>query len=103
MKKQKSGFLRSMSYMTASVGLFILSLGLTVFLIVRAVLTEGAISRTEGILGTVALIASAAVFIIPLYGHFIVRMDGKADWRVGAALNGIMMLLLIFLYFLGIS
>ena len=103
MKDRKRGGFRSLSYMTVSLGLFAISLGLTVFLIVRSVLTEGGLGRTEGILGAAALLASAAGWIIPLYGHFIVRMDGKADWRIGTLLNGLLMLILVFLYFLGIS
>ena len=105
MKKNKSGKggLRSLSYMTVSISLFCLSLVLTAVLMVRSALTAGGLGRTEGILGTVALIASVVGFIVPLYGHFIVRMDGKGDWRVGTLLNGILMLFLIFLYFLGIS
>ena len=100
--KQK-GSLRSLSYMTVSVSLFILSLVLTVLLIIRTAVTAGGLGRTESILGAAALIASIAGWIIPLYGHFIVRMDGKGDWRVGTVMNGILMLFLIFLYFLGIS
>ena len=105
MKKNANGKggLRSLSYMTVSVGLFVISFVLTAVLIVRSALTAGGLGRVEGILGAVALIASAAGFIVPLYGHFIVRIDGKGDWRVGTALNGLLTLFLIFLYFLGIS
>ena len=105
MKKSTNGKggIRSLSYMTVSVSLFILSLVLTAVLMVRSALTAGGLGRTEGLLGTVALAASIAGFVIPLYGHFIVRIDGKGDWRVGTFLNGILMLFLVFLYFLGIS
>ena len=92
-----------MTYMTASMILFAVSLVLTVFLIIRSVMTAGSLGKTESILGAAALLASAAGWIIPLYGHFIVRMDGKADWRAGTLLNGTLMLLLVFFYFLGIS
>ena len=104
MKKRKSGDgLRSLSYMAVSLGLFFLSLAVTVFLLIRSVLTEGNLSKAESILGTAALAASIAGFVIALYGHFIVRIDGKGDWRIGAALNGLMMLFLVFVYFLGVS
>ena len=103
MKDRTRGGLRSLSYMTVSVSLFILSLGLTLFLLIRSVITAGSLGRTEGILGAAALLASAAGWIVPLYGHFIVRIDGKADWRIGALMNGVLMLFLVFLYFLGIS
>ena len=88
--------------MTASLILFVLSFVLAAVLILRAVLTNGELSSLEGILGIFALVFSAAGFIIPLYGHFIVRIDSRADWRIGAALNGLLMLFLVFLYFLGI-
>ena len=103
MKDRKRGGLRSLSYMTVSVSLFVLSLCLTVFLIVRSAFTAGGLGKTEGVLGAVALLASAAGWIVPLYGHFIVRIDGKGDWRIGTLLNGMLTLFLVFLYFLGIS
>lgn len=104
MKKQKSGaILRSMSYMTASLILFVAAFAISVYLIVRSVVTGGSITAFEGILGIFALLFSISGFIVPLYGHFIVRIDSKADWRIGAALNGLLMLFLVFLYFLGIQ
>ncbi len=104
MKKTQNsgGFFRSLSYMTVSLILFALSFILTAVLIVRAALTNGRITAAEGILGITALICSVLGFIVPLYGHFIVRIDSKADWRIGAAANGLLMLILVFLYFLGV-
>lgn len=101
--KNKNRRLRSLSYMTVSLGLFFLSLILSAVLIVRAVLTDGGLGRADAVLGTLALAAVIAGFIVPLYGHFIVRIDGKANWRLGVLLNGVLMLFLVFLYFLGIS
>lgn len=104
MKKGKSGgILRSMSYMTASLILFIAAVVITAYLMIRAVVSGGSLTALEGILGIIALLFSVSGFVVPLYGHFIVRIDSKADWRIGAALNGILMLFLVFLYFLGIQ
>ncbi len=97
-----SGFFRSLSYMTASAALFAVSFVLTAVLLVRAVRSAGGLGTAEGLLGIAALVAAAAGFVIPLYGHFIVREDGRADWRIGCALNGLMLLVLVWLYFLGI-
>ena len=93
--KNKNRRLRSLSYMTVSLGLFFLSLILSAVLIVRAVLTDGGLGSADAVLGTLALAAVIA--------GFIVRIDGKADWRLGVLLNGVLMLFLVFLYFLGIS
>ena len=101
--RREKGGVRSLSYMTVSVALFILGLVITAALLVRSAVTDGGLGRISGILGTVALAAAIAGFAVPLYGHFIVRMDGKGDWRVGTVLNGLLMLFLVFLYFLGIS
>ncbi|MBQ5953245.1 MAG: hypothetical protein IJL47_04295 [Lachnospiraceae bacterium] len=102
MLKKIGEFFRSLSYMTAAVLLFLAAFGLTVFVFVRAVTTGGNIGRLESALCLLSLIFAAAGVVIPLYGHFIVRVDGKADWRVGVAMNGLLLLALIFLYFLGI-
>ena len=102
-KPGEKGGIRSLSYMTVSVSLFVLSLVLTAVLIVRSAMTAGELGKAGGILGTVALAAAAAGFVVPLYGHFIVRMDGRGDWRIGTVLNGLLTLFLVFLYFLGIS
>ena len=96
------GGLRSLSYMTVAVALFVIAFGLTVFVLLRAVLSGGNAGRLEGICGIAAIVCSAAGFVVPLYGHFIVRMDGKADWRLGVVLNGLLLFFLIFLYFSGI-
>ena len=102
-RTEKKRGIRSLSYMTVSIGLFLVSLAITVFLLVRSALTAGGLGKAEGVLGILALAAGVIGFIAPLYGHFIVRIDGRGDWRVGAVLNGLMTLLLTFLYFLGIQ
>ena len=104
MKKttNRGGFFRSLSYMTVSAVLFVLALFLTVFLLWTAVSTQGSVGTAEGIMGIAALLFAACGFVVPLYGHFIVRIDSKADWRIGAGLNGLLLLFLVFLYFLGI-
>lgn len=101
-KKSTGGFIRSLSYMTASLVLFVLSFGVSVFLLIRAAGSGGAASAAAGAMGIAALVCSAAGFVIALYGHFIVRIDTKTDWRLGVILNGLLTLFLIFLYFLGI-
>ena len=101
--RREKGGVRSLSYMTVSVALFVLGFVITAVLLVLSAVTAGGLGRISGILGTVALAAAAAGFTVPLYGHFIVRMDGKGDWRVGTVLNGLLTLFLVFLYFLGIS
>ena len=104
MKKNKTrGLLRSVSYMSASIGLFLFGLALLIYLLIRSIMTAGALGKAESSLGVIALIAGIAGYVIALYGHFIVRVESKGDWRIGAALNGVLTLLLIFLYFLGIS
>ena len=62
---------------------------------------SGAVSFLEGAAAFAGLIMCAAGFVIALYGRFIVKAKSRTDYRIGLALNGVLFLLLIFLYFLG--
>ena len=94
--------LKSVTYMQASLGLFAVSLILTLVLSVRAVVTNGGLTLLEGFLGIVALILSAAGLLVALYGRFILKEKIRPDFRLGVLLNGLLMFWLVFLYFLGI-
>ena len=101
-KKGFIGRLRSVNYMQASLGLFGLSLLLTLVLSVRAVMTNGGLTILEGFLGILALLLSGAGLVIALYGRFILKEKRKPDFRLGLLLNLLLMLCLVFLYFLGL-
>ncbi len=94
--------LKSVTYMQASLGLFAVSLILTLVLSVRAVVTNGGLTLLEGFLGIVALLLSAAGLLVTLYGRFILKEKIRPDFRLGVLLNGLLMFWLVFLYFLGI-
>lgn len=101
-KKSFREFMRGLSYMQASLSLFVLSLLLSLVLGIRAVISAGRVGYTEGALAFLALVLSIAGFVVPVYGHFIVKNDSRTDWRLGVLLNGLLMLFLTFIYFLGI-
>ena len=92
--------LRSVTYMQVSFLLFILSFLISAVLFVRAVVSGGALGSVDGILGMLALVLSIIGFITTLYGRFVVRAEAKPDYRLGLLLNGILMLVLFFFYFL---
>lgn len=88
--------------MQVSLLLFGLAFLTGLVLFIRAVGSDGDLSIGEGILGILALVMSIAGFGIPLYGHFIVRAESRIDYRTGLILNGILMLIYFFFYFLGL-
>ena len=88
--------------MQVSLFLFGLALLIGLILFVKAVLGGGNLSEGEGFLGILALVASVAGFLIPLYGRFVVHAETRLDYRIGLALNGILMLIFFFFYFLGL-
>ena len=88
--------------MAASVGLFAAAFLISIAVFLHAVLTGGAVSFTEGIAAFFSMLMCAGGFFIALYGRFIVKAESRLDYRLGLALNGIWLLLLVFLYFLGI-
>ena len=103
--KQPKGIrklLRSVSYMQLSLTLLGIELVLLVWLFVSAVRTNGQLTLLQGALGIVCLALSVIGVIAPLYGHFIVGTDGKISWKVGVITQGILLLFLVYLYFLGI-
>ncbi len=101
-KKKLIEKIHALSYMQASLGLFSVSLLILICLSVKAVSGSAALSYGDGIMGIVSLILSMAGFAVPLYGHFIVKAECRLDWRLGTVLNGCLMLLLVFLYGLGL-
>ncbi len=101
-KKRLKNKLDSITYMQASLGLFVLSLLLTLYLFIKAISGNGNLGLRDALLGMVALLASLTGFGLPLYGRYILKGQARPDYRLGLLLNGAMMLILIFFYFLGI-
>ena len=92
----------SLTYMQASLGLFGLCLVLLSILFIRSVTTGGGLSAWEGILGFAGLLLSLTGFLIPLYGKYVVRSKDRPDFRLGLLLNGVLFLVYVFFYFLGV-
>ena len=101
-KKRLKRILSQVTYMQLSLILFLVSLLITAVLGIRAVARGGNLSFWEGLFGIAALLLSIAGFAAPLYGRFVVRAEAKQDYRIGLILNGVLMLLLFFFYFLGL-
>lgn len=94
--------IRSVTYMQVSLLLFFVSLCISLILCIRAVTSGGNLKSWEGLLGMLALVLSILGFITPLYGHYVVHAQNKLDFRLGLLLNGVLMLILFFFYFLGL-
>ena len=94
--------IRRITYMQTSLGLFILSLVIVLVLWIRSVASNGALTLFEGFLGVLALAFCLTGFAVPLYGRFVVKAPDRPDYRLGLLLNGILALILVFLYILGI-
>lgn len=92
----------SLSYMQASLGLFVLGLLLLLGLFIHAVVSGGALAGWEGVLGFVGMLMALAGFALPLYGKFVVGSRDKPDYHLGLLLNGPLFLLYVFFYFLGV-
>ena len=73
---------RSVTYMQASLALLIPEVLAFVYLFVRSVMTGGGLTAWEGGIGVLAMLCALAGIIIPLYGHFIVRIDGRKSWKI---------------------
>jgi hypothetical protein len=84
--KKSTSFLRakwrSITYMQAAMALLIPETLIFLYLLVKAILTGGGLSSWEGGLGVLGMILSLIGIGIPLYGHFIVRMDGRKSWKL---------------------
>ena len=94
--------LRKITYMQLSLSLLVVELGLLIWLFILAVKTNGELSLLQGSIGILCLIFSVIGAIAPLYGHFIVQKNSRISWKVGVILQGIVLLFLVYLYFLGI-
>lgn len=100
-RKRLVDLISSISYMQTSLALFGLSLVITVYLLIRAVISNGALGLRDGLIGIMALVFTIIGFWVPLYGHYIVKEKAGTDYRLGLILNGGLMLLLFFFFFLG--
>ena len=92
----------AVTYMQTSLGLFGLCLILLIVLFVRTVTSGGGLAPWEGVLGFAGMVLSLAGFLIPLYGKYVVKGKDRPDFRLGLLLNGILFLVYVFFYFLGV-
>ena len=89
-------------FMVISLGLFGVSLLTSLVIGIRAVSSNGTISYGEGIAVFACLLLCLAGFLITLYGHYVVKAESRLNFRLGLFTNGGLLLVLLFLYFLGI-
>nr|MBQ6242720.1 hypothetical protein [Lachnospiraceae bacterium] len=101
-RKELGGKIKTLTYMQTSLGLFGLCLILLIVLFVRSVTSGGGLTWWEGLLGFIGMLLSLAGFLIPLYGKYVVKGKDRPDFRLGLALNGMLFLVYVFFYFLGI-
>ena len=101
-KKSLSEKLKHLTYMQVSLTLFAFAAALLILCLVLAFVTAGNVGWVAGLAGIVSVILSLAGLIITLYGHFAVGMEGKTKWTLGLILNGVVFVISLGLYILGL-
>ena len=101
-KKTLGERLRNLTYMQAAMSCFGVGTALFVLSIVLSVTTKGDVGIPEAICGIAGFLFGAAGLGITLFGHFIVGIEGKTDWKVGLYCNLLLILLTAGLYVLGL-
>ncbi len=94
---------RRMTYMQASFALLVPEVLLLLYLFIKAVVTGGGLSLGEGALGLLVLILSGLGMYIPVYGHFVVKADGKRSWKIPFFLHAGIFVLSVILYLSGLG
>ena len=95
--------LSSMSYMQASLAFFGAGFLALVFCLWRAVASRGTSGMVVALAGIFAFIMAVVGLIITLYGHFVVKMEGKIKWTIGLGTNGVLAALMLLLYLSGLG
>ena len=88
--------------MQVAMTLMILSALLFVFCVVQAILTGGAVPVWTGLLGILSFFAAAAGLAVTLYGHFVVRVEGRISWLAGLLPNLFLILVTLIFYIGGL-
>ena len=73
---------RSVTYRQASFALLVPQAVIFLYLLVKSIVTGGSLTVWEGGLGVLGLLLSLIGIGIPLYGHFVVRIDSRGSWKV---------------------
>ncbi len=95
--------LQAMSYMQASLSFFAAGLLALAFCLWRAVSSRGGSGLVVALVGILAFILAIVGIGVTLYGHFVVKMEGKVKWGVGIAANGVLAAFLLLLYLSGLG
>ena len=101
-KKTLSQRMANVTYMQASLTLFGLSLVPFGVGLWRAVATAGTAGVLIALPGFSSFFAALAGFLVTIYGHFVVRIEGKIKWIAGITANGMMLVILVLLYLAGL-
>lgn len=101
-KKTLQQRLEKVTYMQASLTLFGLSVFLFLLCLWRSVATGGTAGMGIAFIGLLAFFTALAGIGVTLYGHFIVKIEGRIKWIAGVATNGMMFIIMVLLYGSGI-
>ena len=104
-KKRKTvkEWLQARTYMQVALTLFTISVLLFLLCLWQSIVTAGNIGVGIALTGVLSLALAIGGVGVTLFGHFVVRMEGKLRWYVGLITNGVMMAILLLLYFSGIG
>ena len=95
--------LASMSYMQASLALFAAGFLALIFCLWQVVASRGGSGLVVALVGILSFILALVGIGITLYGHLVVKMEGKIHWGVGLATNGALAAFLLLLYLSGLG
>ncbi len=95
--------LASMSYMQASLGFFSASVLTFAFCLWQVISSRGSSGLVVALVGILSFILAIVGIGVTLYGHFVVKMEGKIKWGVGLATNGVLVVVLLLLYLSGLG
>lgn len=103
-KKRKTlkEWLQARTYMQVSLTLFAVSALLFLLCLWQAIATAGTTGTGIALAGIISFGLAVWGLGVTLFGHFVVRMEGKIKWIAGIITNGMMMVIWIMLYVSGI-
>lgn len=95
--------LRSLTYMQTALTIFAVSLAALGFCLWRAIASNGTSGIVAALVGIFSFILALIGLSVTLYGHFVVRIEGKISWLAGVFTNGTLLVITILLYLSGLG
>ena len=102
-RKTLKEWLQARTYMQVALTLFTISVLLFLLCLWQSVATAGNIGIGIALAGILSFAFAVGGVGVTLFGHFVVRMEGKLRWYVGLITNGAVAVIMLLLYISGIG